>query len=126
MKEITKLRARRFPIYEESKGTGKMNKEHENAMPNARWYPGGDAYFHYRTMVAVASLPDRPPENAYGPIADQPFSTAYTKEEDDMISMAAKLCGYPGKRLSNGKSTENDDVHKHSPTNHNAGKHPIF
>jgi len=108
----------------ESEGTGKMRPDHENAIPNARWYSGGDAYFHYRSMVMVASMPDTPKIDPYGPLADQPFSAAYTKEEDDMISMAAKLCGYPGKRLSSTKSKENDDIHIHSAVNHNSGKMP--
>lgn len=113
MREITKLRARRFPVME-SNGTGKVDFD-STPLPNARWYPGGDAYFHYRSMVMAASFPDKPTIPPYGASADEPFSAAYTPEEDDMIYQAAKLCGYTGKRLGTPKSKESDDVHRVSP-----------
>jgi len=132
---ISKLRARRFSL-EESKEDmmvvdpndgqdgGKLNSDHADALPNARWYDGGTPYFHYRAMVMAASLPNPPKINASSFSQDMPFSSAYTQEDDDIISMAAKICGFPGKRLSNSRSTEGTDIHKKSPTNHNSGKHP--
>lgn len=106
----------------ESDAAGSMDSNTTSAMPNTRYYDGGDAYFHYRSMVMVSSFPDKPKIDPYGPTADYPFSSAYTPEEDSMIAAAAKLCGYPGKRLGNSKSIENDDIHRVSPNNHNSGK----
>ena len=129
MKGLSKLRERRIPVsedkdtYDNSKTSlGKLNPNHSSGMPNARWYSNGDAYFHYRAMVMVASLPDPPRIKSDSFSADQPFSVSYTKAEDDMIAMAAKLCGFPGKKLSGPKSTESDGIHKISPVSHNSGK----
>ena len=99
----------------EANGTGKVNKELSASLPNARWYPGGDSYFHYRSMVMAASFPDKPTIDPYGSSADEPFSASYTPEEDEMIYQAAKLCGYTGKRLGTPKSKEEDHVHRVSP-----------
>jgi len=119
---ISEMRTRRAPMFE-GEASGKMDSNITSAMPNTRYYPNGDAYFHYRTMVMVSSFPDTPTIAPYGPNADFPFSSAYTSEEDDMIQSAAKLCGYPGTRLGTTKSKENTDINKVSSTNHNSGKH---
>jgi hypothetical protein len=108
---------------EEDKSSGTLNSDAVAAMPNARWYDGGTPYFHYRAMVMAASLPEPPKINASSFTQDMPFSSGYTQADDDIISAAAKLCGYSGKRLSNSRSLETGDIHKISPCNHNSGKH---
>ncbi len=127
MRELSKLRSRRF--VSESNGNANANdkslsKNAAAAIPNATSYKGGDAYFHYRALVMAASLPDPPRIPAYSFTEDQPFSVGYTDADQEMIDAAAKLCGFPGKRISSSKSKEGDDVHKISPTNNNSGKHP--
>ena len=122
-REISKLRSRRVPMFEASEvGTGKTIADQEASLTNGRWYPGGDTYFHYRSMIMAASYPDLPKISPYGPTGDFPFSAAYTQEEDEMISMAAKICGYPGKRLGTSKSTETEEINKVSPCSQNSGK----
>lgn len=104
-------------------GKGRLNPDHAGAIPNASWYPTADAYAHYRMLVAVASLPDEPQFAADSPVQDHPFSSAYTDAEFDMLEKAAKLCGHTPKILSDRYSTEQDSIHRISPTNHNGGKH---
>jgi len=117
------MRERRFPLSEDtSRNDDTLAKNNAAAIPNATAYPRGDSYFHYRCMVMAASLPNPPKIPAYSFTADQPFSVGYTQADNDMIAAAAKLCGYPGKTLSGPKSTESEDVHRHSPVNHNSGK----
>jgi len=123
MKHLSELRERRFPLKEEDgRNDETLGKNNSLAMPNATAYPHGDSYFHYRAMVMSASLPDTPKIPPYSFTADQPFSIGYTQADNDMIAAAAKLCGYPGKTLSGPKSTESEEIHRHSPVNHNSGK----
>jgi len=131
MREISKLRPRRFPVNEakqdmmvaDNEITNGLDSDQSAALPNARWYDGGTPYFHYRAMVMAASLPNPPKIGVSSFSQDMPFSSGYTQADDDIISAAAKLCGYPGKRLSNSRSMESDEIHKVSPNNHNSGKH---
>ena len=132
MRELSKLRSRRFPVNEnkqdmmavdtEGHSEGKLADDTAAAIPNARWYDGGTPYFHYRAMVMAASLPNPPKMNVSSFSQDMPFSAGYSQEDDEIITAAAKLCGYPGKRLSSARSIESDEIHKISPTNHNSGK----
>jgi len=132
MREISKLRSRRFPVVESAQDmmvadnntNTALDSDLGAAMPNARWYDGGTPYFHYRAMVMAASLPNPPKIGVSSSSQDMPFSSGYTQADDDIISAAAKLCGYPGKRLSNSRSIESDEINKNSSINHNSGKHP--
>ena len=114
MREITKLRKRRFPIME-ADGTGNMNKDTAGAIPNASWYPKMDVYGHYRSMVMAASFPDPPKIPPYGPMADHPFSAGYSQADQDIIDSAAKLCGFPVSKISKNDSIEPVEVHRVSP-----------
>jgi hypothetical protein len=132
MRVISEMRKRRFSLPEAKQDMmvsdgdtgGSLNSDHAAALPNARWYDGGTPYFHYRAMTLAASLPDTPKIGVSSFSQDMPFSSGYTQVDDDIISAAAKLCGYPGKRLSNSRSIEGEDIYKSSPVNHNSGKHP--
>ena len=131
-REISKMRARRFPIHESKEDMmvagevddSSLSPDLASALPNARWYDGGTPYFHYRAMTLAASLPNTPKIGVASFSQDMPFSSGYTQADDDIISAAAKLCGYPGKRLSNSRSIEGEGIYKSSPVNHNSGKHP--
>jgi hypothetical protein len=133
MREITKLRPRRFPVTEGkedmmvvgSSTDGKsMSHDHAKSMPNAVTYPTMDSYGHYRSLVMAASLPNEtgfPPESFS---QDHPFSAGYSDWDQKIIDRAAELCGFKARKLSDGYSKEADDIHRASPTNHNSGKHP--
>ncbi len=127
MREISPMRLKRFPLVEKNKGadlvnanakgqkSGKLNKDHAAAMPNVQWFPTMTPYRHMRTMILAASLPDAPQIAVDSPIADQPFSIAYTDADRDIIDRAAKLCGFDSVKLSDKHSRESDEVHKISP-----------
>ena len=130
MREISKMRALRFPVYENKQdmmvigdGTGKnMGHDHAKSMPNAVTYPTMDSYGHYRSLVMAASLPNEtgfPPESFS---QDHPFSAGYSFWDQKIIDRAAELCGFKARKLSDGYSKEADEVHKVSPVN--SGAHP--
>ena len=132
MREISKLRPRRFPLSESkedmmiSSDSDGLNLGHDHAksMPNAVTYPTMDSYGHYRSLVMAASLPNEtgfPPESFS---QDHPFSAGYSSWDQKIIDRAAELCGFKARKLSDGYSKEADEVHKVSPNNHNGGKHP--
>jgi hypothetical protein len=120
---ISELRSRRFEVIEEVQH-GSIESNQSSSMPNPTSYPHGDQYFHMRSMIMAASYPDEPKIAPYGPYEDTAFSAAYTKEEQDMIDRASAICGHPGKKLGSKKSEESPDIHRHSPVNHNSGRHP--
>ncbi len=103
------------------KGTGKINPEHASALPRGAWYPEMGAYGQYRFTIQMAGLSGKPgPENQThvslaGPIGEHPFSSAYSKEDADIITMARKICGMPESTIAPGNSKESDDIHKVSP-----------
>lgn len=122
---ISPMRERRFPLLEKTfdSGPGKLSKYHADAIPNASWYPKMDAYGHMRAMVLAASLPDEPRIASGSVTQDHPFSVGYSQADQDIIDKAARLCGFSPAKLSNGYSSEEENIHRHSPVNHNSGKH---
>jgi len=107
-------------------GTGKLHPDHASVIPNAMFYPAMDSYGHYRFGLTMAGTPqdaDHPPTHPFGPIGEHPFSAAYAPEDQAIINMAAKLCGFKPRKLSVSQSKEPDDVYKFSPVNHNSGRH---
>lgn len=134
MREISKLRSRRFPVTEakqdmmvadnSGQGEGKLNADTATALPNAAWYPEMTAYGHYRALVMAASLPNEIGFSKSSPVSDHPFSAGYSDWDQKIIDRAAQLCGFSAAKLSDRYSGEPKDVHKASPTNHNSGKHP--
>jgi hypothetical protein len=123
MHTVSKLRKRRAAV-SESIAHEKIIPSQAEAIPNLTVYPHGDQYFHMRTMVLAASLPEEPKISAYSQYEDNPCSVGYTKEEQQMLDRAAALCGHPGKRKSSSTSVESPEIYKMSPCNHNSGKHP--
>jgi hypothetical protein len=124
---VSPLRKKRYPLVEdkhESGGDGKLRPDHAKAMPNATWYPTMSAYGHYRAMILAASFPDEPKIGKSSISADHPFSAGYSSADQDMINRAAKICGFAPRKLSNSASAESDEIHNHSPNNHNSGIHP--
>jgi len=121
MRDLSPMRTRRFPLSESKKDQnkgqrrGRLNKDHADAMPNAAWYPTMTPYSHMRSMVVAASLPNEDNISISSPVADSPFSVAYTSADYDIISRAAKLCGFPAIKLSDKHSKESDEVHRVSP-----------
>jgi hypothetical protein len=80
-------------------------------------------YQHYRMLIMAASQPDTPTVTPTGPTGEHPFSVGYSDVDQDIINRTAKLCGFEARKLSDGRSSEPDGVHKNSPVNHNSGKH---
>ena len=117
MREITKLRKRRFPINEETTDAahGKMNPVHAYALPDATSYPKADNYYDwYRMTISAAGLPDAK-EPTSSAMADSPFSIGYSDWDQKIIDSAAKLCGFAGRKLGTKKSEEPEHIHKISP-----------
>lgn len=110
-------------ILTELEGTGKLNQNHEDSMPNPAWHPEATTYMHYRMGLQMASLPDKPAISPMGPIGDHPFSAGYSDEDQEIINRAAKLCGFTPRKLGKTHSSESEDTHKISPVNHNSGVH---
>lgn len=107
-------------------GTGKLNPDHAAVIPNAKFYPGIGAYGHYRFGLTMAGIPyakDHPDISPYGPMGENPFSAAYSDEDQQIIDLASRICGFAPKSLSSNRSKEPDDVCKASPVNHNSGHH---
>lgn len=121
MHEISKLRQRRAEMFEAATHE-KISAEQADAIPNLTVYPHGDQYFHMRSMVMAASLPEEPKIAAYSSYEDNPCSASYTEVEQQMLDRAAALCGHPGKRKGSSASIESSDIHKISPCNHNSGR----
>ena len=134
MREISKLRTRRFPIAESSQdmmvvdnsgqGEGKLSADSAAAIPNASWYPEMTSYGHYRALVMAASLPNEIGFSKSSPVSDHPFSAGYSDWDQKIIDRAAQLCGFKAAKLSDRYSSEPKDIHRHSPVNHNSGRHP--
>jgi hypothetical protein len=132
MREIFKLRPRRFPVSESKEdmmvvdnsmsSKTHMHPDQAGAMRNPTTYPEMSSYGHYRALMYVASCPNKPAISKDSFSQDHPFSAGFSKEDQDMINMAAKLCGYAPRTLGTGYSTEPETVHKLSPVNHNSGK----
>lgn len=130
MRIISELRSRRAPMFESEdrvrdnslSSKTNMHPDHSGAIPNAQTYPEMSSYGHYRALMYVASCPDTPAISKDSFSQDHPFSAGFSKEDQDMINMSAKLCGYAPRKLGNGYSTESDTVHKQSPVPHNSGK----
>lgn len=86
----------------------------------------GSAYKQYRHGLALAcsgagkTADEKMPGE--GAFSGDPVYASYVDEEDEMISRAEKTVGATrSKRLSDKKSKEADDVHRHSPVPHNSG-----
>ena len=137
MRILSELRSRRAPMFEavasdnlkdgannSRSSKGKMHPDHSAALPNAKWYPEMSIYGHYRALVNCASLPNLPDIASSSPVSDHPFSAGYSVEDQKMIDIAAKLAGFEARKLGTGYSSEGENIHKASPTNHNSGKHP--
>jgi hypothetical protein len=107
--------------------TSRLKPEAAVAIRNAMIFPDqnmstGSAYLHYRFGIALAGSPDypTPPNNA---IAGDPFLSAYTDEELEIVNAAAKMVGSKAiKRLSSNRSTELPDTNTTSPVPQNSGK----
>lgn len=121
MSKISPMREKRkffSETKEESPSRGKLTSFHEAPMKNVLWFPTMTPYYHMRAMTLAASLPDEPKIDISSPIADQPFSVAYTDAEREMITRAAKLCGFNTIPLSDKHSKEENSVHTVSPVSH--------
>ena len=86
----------------------------------------GSMYMQYRHGLALASAGagDTPsePMDTDGAFSGDPVFASYADIEEEMIDNAAKMVGAGEvKRLSDNRSKEKDDVHKHSAVPHNAG-----
>lgn len=75
----------------------------------------GSPYTQWRFGIAMAGAPDYPTPPA-GAFAGDPLLGCYSDVELDIINSAAKMVG-AGKvnKLTDNRSTESDQVHKHSP-----------
>lgn len=86
----------------------------------------GSAYMQYRHGLALAcagsgKTPDEPMP-AEGAFSGDPVFSSYVDEENEMLDRAAKTVGAgPSKKLSDNKSKESNETHKHSPVPHNSG-----
>jgi hypothetical protein len=101
-------------------GMKKMNKMHQASIQNATTFPNlnmnsGSLYTNYRFHIALAGAPDYPTK-ADNYIAGDPLLSPYTKEEMDMINMAAAQVGAGEKQTwSSNRSEELPGVYAVSP-----------
>lgn len=110
-------------------GTGAFHPDHKAAIPRGNWYKQAGSYDHYRLLIAAASTDGKSkPENfsPYGPLGEHPFSTAYSKEDQDIINIAKKMCGITSSEVTSGPSKEPDHIQKVSPHNTKVHKTPRF
>ena len=108
----------------EAKTTGKIDPDHNAAIPNARMLPQIDqGYGLYRFGLHMASSPDKANISTNGASGTTPFFVPYTPEEENIINTARKNGGFgPMKKLTRGPSRETDDTHKTSPVHSGANK----
>lgn len=101
-----------------------FHRNHTDSMPNPTLFPSAGNYYDlYRLGVHFAKQPDHNPDSPSGPVGEHPFTASYTDEEQEIVNRAAKLCGFKPRKLGSKYSEEGEDVHKHSPVNHNSGMH---
>lgn len=86
----------------------------------------GSPYKQYRHGLALACSGAGKTEDEKmseeGAFGGDPVYASYVDEEDEMITRAEKTVGATrSRRLSDKKSKESDDVHKHSTVPHNSG-----
>jgi hypothetical protein len=101
------MRAHEFII---ESGMKKMNKMHKASMKSVTTFPGlntnlGNGYTQYRFGLAMAGAPDYPTK-ADNYIAGDPLLSPYTKEEMDIINMAADQVGAGEKQVWSSKRSE--------------------
>jgi len=99
--------------------TGKpgMHHHHAAAIPGAEIWPELDnssGYKAYRFSLGLGGMPDHPMDTK-GPTGLKMVTIAYTPEEADMLSAAAKHFKTKGYELSPKGSSEPDDTHRESP-----------
>ena len=111
----------------------KLANDQVDAIKGAKSAPGlsmnksdGSSYMQYRHGIALAcaGAGDVPSEDMDpdGAFAGDPVFASYADIEEEMIDNAAKIVGAGAvNRLSDNKSREMDDVHKHSAVPHNSG-----
>ena len=91
-------------------GVKPIHKMHKASIKNATTFPGlnmnsGSMYTNYRFHIALAGAPDYPTK-ADNYIAGDPLLSPYTKEEMDMINMAAAQVGAGKKQVWSSKRSE--------------------
>lgn len=108
----------------EAKTTGKMDPDHNAAIPNAQMLTKIDqGYGLYRFGLHMASSPDKPNISTVGPSGSTPFFVPFSPEDENIINVARKNGGFgPMKKLTRGPSRETDDTHKISPVHSGANK----
>jgi hypothetical protein len=110
-------------------GSGELHPDHKSAIPNGHWYQHAGNYDHYRLLIAAASTDGKtaPKDfSSYGPFGEHPFSSAYSKEDQDIINIAKKMCGIKSTSVSDNKSSEPEHINKISSHNTKAHKTPRF
>lgn len=132
-KAISEMRKMRAPMFESENevvknnsktSKNKMHPDNSSALTNPTVYPEMSSYGHYRALIYAASCPEKPAISSDSFAQDHPFSAGFSKEDQQMIDMSAKLLGYKPRKLgTGGYSTEPNTVHKNSPCPHNSGKH---
>jgi len=111
-----------------------LQKDQVSSIKGAISMPGissnksnGNPYQQYRfgLGLAVADGKKGGQMPVAGPFAGDPLLLTFTDEEYNMIKDAAELTDAgPVNKMSDSRSRETDDVHKHSAVPHNAGAHP--
>jgi hypothetical protein len=100
----------------------KAHPEHKSTMPASMVYPDMDpGYDYYRFMNIVAAHPHHKAPRDHDHFRDQPFASAYTDAEVDMLNKSLKSSGHKAKWLTKEKGKEPDSVHRVSPVPHNSG-----
>lgn len=101
-------------------GMKSISAKHKAALKNVHTSPdqnmnSGSAYKHYRFGLALAGAPEETVD-ADNYIGGDPFYSAYTPEEVDMINHAARQVGDKSMEVwTDGKSSEVDNVNTTSP-----------
>ena len=97
-----------------------ISAKHKAAVKNVTTFPdqnmnSGSAYKHYRFGLALAGAPDETVD-ADNYIGGDPFYSAYTQEEVDMINHAARQVGDKSMEVwSDGESREVEATNVTSP-----------
>jgi hypothetical protein len=112
-----------FELFE-AKRRGKIHKDHDRAIPNAKLLPQLDqGYGLYRFGLHMATSPEKPNIPSHGATGTTPFFIPYSDADEQIIKHACKAGGFGSvKNLTHGRSAEPEDTHRTSPVNSQARK----
>jgi hypothetical protein len=102
--------------------SSKLPNSHFSAIKGAVSMPdismtkqGGSPYMQWRFGIAMAGAPDYPTEPA-GAFAGDPLLATYSDADLEIINSAAKMVGAGAvNKITDNRSTEQEDTHKKSP-----------